>query len=94
MMVLTLPVIFTVVMGFGFNPIFFGVVCVLMMQVGLITPPMGLNLYTIAGSTKDVKLEDIFAGALPFVIPIFIVVILITIFPQIALFLPDTMLGK
>ncbi len=94
MMVLTLPVIFPVVMGLGFNPIFFGVVCVLMMQVGLITPPMGLNLYTIAGSTKDVKLEDIFAGALPFVIPIFIIVILITIFPQIALFLPDTMLGK
>lgn len=94
MMVLTLPVIFPVVMGLGFNPIYFGVVCVLMMQVGLITPPMGLNLYTIAGSTKDVSLEDIFAGALPFVIPIILIVILITIFPQIALFLPDTMLGK
>ncbi len=94
MMVLTLPVIFPLVLGLGFDPIFFGVVCVLMMQVGLITPPMGLNLYTIAGSTKDVSLEDIFAGALPFVIPIFIIVILVTIFPQIALFLPETMLGK
>ena len=94
MMVLTLPVIFPLVLGLGFDPIFFGVVCVLMMQVGLITPPMGLNLYTIAGSTKDVSLEDIFAGALPFVIPIFIIVLLITIFPQIALFLPETMLGK
>ena len=94
MMVLTLPVIFPLVLGLGFDPIFFGVVCVLMMQVGLITPPMGLNLYTIAGSTKDVALEDIFAGALPFVFPILIIVVLITIFPQIALFLPETMLGK
>lgn len=94
MMVLTLPVIFPLVLGLGFDPIFFGVVCVLMMQVGLITPPMGLNLYTIAGSTKDVPLEDIFAGALPFVIPIIVIVVLIIIFPQIALFLPDTMLGK
>lgn len=94
MMVLTLPVIFPMILGLGFDPIFFGVVCVLMMQVGLITPPMGLNLYTIAGTTKDVALEDIFMGALPFVIPIFIIVILITIFPQIALYLPETMLGR
>ncbi|MDO9535875.1 MAG: TRAP transporter large permease [Bacillota bacterium] len=93
MMVLTLPVIFPVILGLGFDPIFFGVVCVLMMQVGLITPPMGLNLYTIAGSAKDVPLEDIFAGAMPFVIPILIIVVLITIFPGIALFLPDMMLG-
>ncbi len=94
MMVLTLPVIFPMIVGLGFDPIFFGVVCVLMMQVGLITPPMGLNLYTIAGTTKNVALEDIFMGALPFVIPIFIIVILITIFPQIALYLPETMLGR
>ncbi len=94
MMVLTLPVIYPLVIGLGFDPIFFGVVCVMMMQVGLITPPMGLNLYTIAGTTREVPLEDIFLGALPFVIPIFIVVILITIFPQIALFLPEAMLGR
>lgn len=94
MMVLTLPVIYPMVLSLGFDPIFFGVVCVLMMQVGLITPPMGLNLYTIAGTTKEVALEDIFMGALPFVIPIFVIVILITVFPQIALFLPQTMLGR
>ncbi|MEW5921911.1 MAG: TRAP transporter large permease [Bacillota bacterium] len=91
MMVLTLPVIFPLVLRLGFDPIFFGVVCVLMMQVGLITPPMGLNLYTIAGSAKDVPLEDIFAGTLPFVIPIMVIVVLITIFPEIALYLPERM---
>ncbi len=94
MMVLTLPVIYPLIIGLGFDAIFFGVVCVLMMQVGLITPPMGLNLYTIAGTTKEVPLEEIFMGALPFVIPIFVVVILITIFPQIALFLPEAMLDR
>lgn len=91
MMVLTLPVIFPLILRLGFDPIFFGVLCVLMMQVGLITPPMGLNLYTIAGSAKDVKLEDIFAGAIPFVIPIIIIVVLIVIFPEIALYLPERM---
>jgi len=91
MMVMTLPVIFPLVLELGFDPIFFGVVCVLMMQVGLITPPMGLNLYTIAGTVKDVSLEDIFAGALPFVIPMLIIVLLITIFPEIALYLPERM---
>jgi len=93
MMVLTLPVIFPVVVGLGFDPIFFGVICVLMMQVGLITPPMGLNLYTIAGTIKEVSLEEIFTGALPFVIPIFIITILIVFFPEIVLFLPSRMLG-
>lgn len=90
MMVLTLPVVFPVIMELGFDPIFFGVICVMMMQVGLITPPMGLNLYTIAGTTK-VELDEIFIGALPFVIPVFIVVALIIIFPEIALYLPRMM---
>lgn len=91
MMVLTLPVVFPLILKLGFDPIFFGVVCVLMMQVGLITPPMGLNLFAIAGSAKDVPLEDIFAGALPFVIPIMIIVVLITFFPEIVLYLPGKM---
>jgi len=92
MMVLTMPVIFPVILELGFDPIFFGVVCVLMMNAGLITPPMGLNLYTIAGCAKDAKMEDIFLGALPFLIPILLTVLLITIFPEIALFLPRMML--
>lgn len=91
MMVMTLPTIFPLILGLGFDPIFFGVLCVLMMQAGLITPPMGLNLFTIAGIAKDAPLEDIYAGAVPFVIPILIIVVLITIFPEIALYLPNRM---
>ena len=91
MMVLTMPVVFPVIKALGFNPIYFGVICVLMMEAGLITPPVGLNVYTIAGVAKDVPMEEIFRGALPFLISIITIVILITIFPMIALFLPGMM---
>ncbi|MDH5696662.1 MAG: TRAP transporter large permease subunit, partial [Dehalococcoidia bacterium] len=93
MMVLTLPVIYPVILGLGFHPIWFGVIAVLMMEAGLITPPMGLNVYTIAGVAKDTPVEEIFRGALPFLISIVVIVVVITAFPQIALFLPGKMLG-
>jgi tripartite ATP-independent transporter DctM subunit len=91
MMVLTMPVIFPVVKTLGFDPIWFGVICVIMMEVGLITPPVGLNVYTLAGVVKDVPMQTIFRGAAPFLISMIAVVILITIFPKIALFLPSMM---
>jgi tripartite ATP-independent transporter DctM subunit len=93
MMVLTMPVIFPVITTLGFDPIYFGVICVLMMEAGLITPPVGLNVYTLAGVAKDVPMEEIFRGAVPFLISMIVVVILITIFPKICLFLP-AMMGR
>ena len=92
MMVLTMPVIYPVILALGFNPIWFGVIAVLMMEAGLITPPMGLNIFTVAGVAKDVPIETIFRGVAPFLFSIFAVVILITIFPKLALFLPNMML--
>ena len=91
MMVLTMPVVFPVVRTLGFDPIYFGVICVLMMEAGLITPPVGLNVYTVAGVAKDVPMEEIFRGALPFLISMIAITILITAFPKIALFLPSMM---
>jgi TRAP-type C4-dicarboxylate transport system permease large subunit len=91
MMVLTMPVIFPVVKALGFDPIWFGVICVIMMEAGLITPPVGLNVYTLAGVVKDVPMQTIFRGALPFLISMIAVVIIITIFPKICLFLPSMM---
>jgi len=91
MMVLTMPVIFPVIKTLGFDPIWFGVICVIMMEAGLITPPVGLNVYTLAGVVKDVPMETIFRGAMPFLFAMIVVVILITIFPKIALFLPSMM---
>jgi tripartite ATP-independent transporter DctM subunit len=91
MMVLTLPVIFPVIVALNFDPIWFGVVAVLMMEAGLITPPVGLNVYTLAGIAKDVPMAEIFKGSAPFLISIFVVVMLLVMFPQIVLYLPSLM---
>jgi len=91
MMVLTLPVIFPVIVAIGFDPIWFGVLLVLMMEAGLITPPVGLNIYTIAGIAPDVPMGTIFRGALPFLLSIIATAIILTVFPQIATFLPGLM---
>ena len=91
MMVLTMPVIFPVIKALGFDPIWFGVICVIMMEAGLITPPVGLNVYTLAGVVKDVPMQTIFRGAVPFLLAMVAVVIIITFFPKICLFLPSMM---
>ncbi len=91
MMVLTMPVIFPVIKALGFDPIWFGVVCVMMMEAGLITPPVGLNVYTLAGVVKDVPMQTIFRGAAPFLFAMIAVVVLIILFPKIVLFLPSMM---
>jgi tripartite ATP-independent transporter DctM subunit len=91
MMVLTLPVVFPVIVSLHFHPIWFGVVAVLMMEAGLITPPIGLNVYTLAGIAKDVPMMEIFKGAIPFLASIILTTITLTIFPKIALYLPSLM---
>jgi tripartite ATP-independent transporter DctM subunit len=93
MMVLTLPVIFPVITALQFNPIWFGVVAVLMMEAGLMTPPVGLNVYTLAGIAKDVPMAEIFKGAMPFLLAIIATTIILTIWPVIALYLPSLMGG-
>ena len=93
MMILTLPVIFPVIVGLGFDPIWFGVICVLMMGAGLITPPMGLTVFTVASVIQETTVEEVFKGALPFLLAILFVTFLITLYPPLALFLPGLM-GK
>jgi C4-dicarboxylate transporter DctM subunit len=88
--VLTIPVIYPLVVAMGFDPIWFGVVIVLILEMGLITPPVGLNVYALAGVT-DIPLHTIFRGVLPFVVAMIICVFLLLVFPQIALFIPSKM---
>jgi tripartite ATP-independent transporter DctM subunit len=88
--VLTIPVIFPLVIKMGYDPIWFGVIMVLVMEMGLITPPVGLNVFALAGVTK-IPLHVIFRGVLPFVLAMVVCIILLVIFPQIALFLPSLM---
>lgn len=93
MMVLTMPVVFPVMNALNYDPVWFGVVAVLMMQAGLITPPLGLNIFTIAGVAKDIKVETIFRGVVPFLLAVFLVVALLIAFPGIATYLPSQMTG-
>ena len=89
MILLTIPIFFPVAVALGYDPIWFGVVIVLVTELGVITPPVGINVYVVNGIAKDVPLEVIFKGALPFVLTLLTYLIIMLFFPQIALFLPS-----
>ncbi len=82
LVVLTVPVIYPVVLRFGFDPIWFGVMVVLISEMGVITPPVGVNVYVIKGIAPELPLETIFKGIFPFLIAIIINAILLMLFPQ------------
>jgi tripartite ATP-independent transporter DctM subunit len=88
LVVLTVPVIYPVVVRLGFDPIWFGVIIVLVSEMGVITPPVGVNVYVIKGIAPDVPLETIFKGIFPFLVAILINAVILMIFPKIALILP------
>ncbi len=87
MLVLTIPVFYPIIKSLGFDPIWFGVIIVIMMEQALITPPVGLNVYVISGLVRDVSMGTVFRGIFPFWIAMLICVLILTIFPEIALFL-------
>lgn len=87
---LTIPFVFPVVVSMGFDPIWFGVVIVLVMETGMITPPVGINVFVLSGAT-GVSTEEVFRGVMPFVVALILCIALLTAFPQIALFLPKNM---
>jgi len=91
MVMLTIPIFFPVSEALGFDPIWFGVVIVLITEMGVITPPVGVNVYVVYGVAKDVPLTTIFRGVLPMLGALLLCNLLILIFPQIALFLPGLM---
>lgn len=86
---LTIPIIFPLVISLGFNAIWFGVIIVVITEMGVITPPVGINVYVIKGIAEDVPLETIFKGIFPFLAALVIEATLLVIFPQIATFLPS-----
>ncbi len=92
MVLLTVPIFFPLILEMGFDPIWFGILIVRVVEIGLITPPVGLNVFIIRGVAKDVPLYDIFRGIVPFLAADVVCVALLVAFPQIALFLPHTML--
>jgi len=90
-MILTIPVIYPMVIGMGFDPIWFGIIITLVMEMSLITPPVGVNVFIISGIARDVPMYTIFRGVIPFFIAMLVTIALLVMFPQIALFLPNTM---
>jgi len=91
MTVLTIPIFFPLIVSLGFNPIWFGILFVRMAEIAMITPPIGMNVYVIAGVAPDVPMETIFKGILPFVLADFCEVALLIFVPAIVMFLPGLM---
>jgi C4-dicarboxylate transporter, DctM subunit len=91
MILLTLPTFFPVITNLGYDPIYFGVLVVLMCEMANISPPMGMNLFIVKGVAPDIPLEDIARGIIPFFIVMVICVVILMVFPQISLFLPALM---
>ncbi len=92
---LTVPIFFTVVMALGYDPIWFGIIIVMVTEMGVITPPVGINVYVVFGVARrvigEVPLESIFKGIFPFLLAVIAGVIILMIFPQIILLLPNLM---
>jgi C4-dicarboxylate transporter, DctM subunit len=88
---LTVPIFFPVITVVGYDPIWFGVVIVVVVQIGLIAPPVGLNVFVIGGMARDVPLTTIYRGIVPFLAAQIVLLVLLTLWPGIALWLPGSM---
>jgi tripartite ATP-independent transporter DctM subunit len=89
--ILTIPITYPLILKMGFDPIWFGVMITVLIEMGLITPPVGVNVFVIAGVAKDVPMYRIFRGIVPFIFAMLVLIALLLIFPQMALYLPHTM---
>lgn len=89
MVLLTVPIFFPLIIKLGFDPLWFGILIALLVETAMISPPIGMNVYVIAGVAKDIPMETIFKGVLPFVLTMLIFIFLLIAFPQIVLFLPS-----
>jgi C4-dicarboxylate transporter DctM subunit len=90
-MVILLPIIFPIVTKLGFDPVWFGIVVTINVEMGMITPPVGLNLFILKASVQEVTMRDIVRGAVPFVVLVMVGLALVMIFPPLATWLPGRM---
>ena len=91
-LVLTLPIVHPLIVELGYDPIWFGVLMVIVLEMGLISPPVGVNVFVVKGIAEDVPMRDIFIGIMPFWAAMLVCMVLLVMFPEIALFLPDRMI--
>jgi C4-dicarboxylate transporter DctM subunit len=93
MIAIIIPVLFPALLALGIDPIWFGIFVVILIELGQLTPPLGVILFVVAGSSSDVTVEDVIAGTVPFFSMILLFLILMIVFPEIALFLPSLTFG-
>jgi len=92
LMITTIPIIAPIIIAQGYDPVWFGILLMILIETALVTPPIGLNLYVVQGIRKEGPISDVIIGVIPFVIAMFVMIALLVAFPAIAMFLPD-MLG-
>ena len=88
MMVATVPIIAPIMFNAGYDPVWFGIVIIILMELAMITPPVGINLYVVQGLRKRGRIDDVIIGAAPFVVTMMLMVLVLAIWPQIAQWLP------
>jgi tripartite ATP-independent transporter DctM subunit len=90
-MIIILPILFPLVTGLGFDPVWFGIIMVVWLEIGLITPPVGLNLFVIQNMMRGTTAGDVTRGTTPYVVLMIVLVVLLFLFPDLALWLPRQM---
>ena len=93
MMLTTTPLIFPIVQSLGYDAVWFGIVLTILMETALITPPVGVNLYVVHGIRDTGAIADVIWGTLPFVLSMFLIIAVLMVFPGLALWLPQVMMG-
>jgi len=91
---MTSPILLPIIRAAGFDPVWFGVILTINMEVGLIHPPVGLNIYIVNAIAPDVPVTRVMWGTIPYVICMFLAIVILCIFPEIATWLPDKLMGK
>lgn len=92
LMVLAVPIVYPIVVQLGFDPIWFGIIITLTMEMSLITPPVGVNVFVLSGVAKEVPMSTIFRGIIPFWVAMLVCIIVLMIFPDLVMFLPNRMI--
>lgn len=90
MMITTIPIVAPVMVGLGFDPIWLGILIIILVEAALITPPVGMNLFVVQSLRKSGSMNTVIIGALPFVAAMFLLLLLLAFFPQIAMWMPTT----
>jgi C4-dicarboxylate transporter, DctM subunit len=93
-MIIMLPILFPLVTGLGFDPVWFGIIMIVWLEIGFITPPVGLNLFVIQGLTPGATARDMMLGTTPYVVLMILLVVLLFLVPELALWLPRQMMAK